>query len=64
MAEAGIAPSERATDAEFLRRAYLDAIGTLPTPAEVQAYLADPDPIGAVTVDQLLARNEYASSGG
>jgi hypothetical protein len=58
----GIAPSERATDAEFLRRAYLDAIGTLPTPAEVQAYLADPDPDRrGHLVDQLLARNEYAS---
>ena len=58
----GIAPSERATDAEFLRRAYLDLIGTLPTPAEVQAYLADQDPgRRGHLVDQLLARNEYAS---
>ncbi|HEX4144661.1 MAG TPA: DUF1549 and DUF1553 domain-containing protein [Pirellulales bacterium] len=57
----GIAPSERATDAEFLRRAYLDAIGTLPTPAEVQSYLSDQDPDRrGHLVDQLLARNEYA----
>ncbi len=58
----GIAPSERATDAEFLRRAFLDLIGTLPTPAEAQAYLADQDPgRRGHLIDQLLTRNEYAS---
>ena len=40
----------------------LDLIGTLPTPAEVQSYLADQDPDRrGHLVDQLLARNEYAS---
>ena len=31
----GLSPSELCRDDEFLRRLYLDAIGTLPTPAEV-----------------------------
>src|SRR5262249_14424681 len=36
-----ILPSEPAGDAEFLRRVYLDVIGTLPTPAEARRFLAD-----------------------
>jgi hypothetical protein len=37
----GLSPSPLSTDTEFLRRVYLDTIGTLPTPAEVKAFLAD-----------------------
>ena len=36
-----IPPSPPASDAEFIRRAYLDAAGILPTPAEVEAFLKD-----------------------
>lgn len=39
--ELNIPPSGRATDAEFLRRAFLDTIGVLPTPEETRAHLAD-----------------------
>jgi hypothetical protein len=38
-----IAPSEVCTDYEFVRRAYLDCIGRMPTTAEAKAYLADKD---------------------
>jgi len=37
----GLYPSELCTDAEFLRRASLDAIGVLPTPEEVRDFLAE-----------------------
>ncbi len=58
----GIAPSALCSDAEFLRRASLDAIGTLPTPEETQKFLADtaPDKRDRL-IDQLLERGEYAS---
>jgi hypothetical protein len=39
--ELNIPPSEKAGDAEFLRRAFLDTIGVLPTPEETRAFLAD-----------------------
>ncbi|HSI36489.1 MAG TPA: DUF1549 domain-containing protein, partial [Tepidisphaeraceae bacterium] len=52
--------SPNAEDAAFVRRAYLDAIGTLPTPAEVTTYVADARPDKrARLVDSLLARPEW-----
>lgn len=55
-----IAPSEQATDREFIRRAFLDATGTLPTPQEVEGFLAD-NSTGkrAKLIDGLLAREEF-----
>jgi hypothetical protein len=56
-----ILPSEPADDAEYLRRVYLDVIGTLPTPAEARRFLADRDPARrAKLVDELLQRPEFA----
>ena len=42
--ELGITPSGLCTDATYLRRAYLDAIGTLPTTAEATAFIDSTDP--------------------
>jgi hypothetical protein len=39
-----IPPSPPATDSQFIRRAYLDAAGILPTPKEVEAFLKDKSP--------------------
>jgi hypothetical protein len=56
-----IAPSELADDATFLRRAYLDICGILPTPIEGRAFLAGTRPNKrAQLIDALLERPEYA----
>lgn len=59
----GLFPSELCSDAEFLRRAHLDLIGVLPTPAEAREFLAG-DPATsrerrAALVDRLLERPEF-----
>ncbi|MEA2630298.1 MAG: hypothetical protein QOE66_517, partial [Chloroflexota bacterium] len=55
-----ISPSDPCTDPEFIRRVALDATGVLPTPAEVEAFLADPAPDRrARVVDRLLNRPEF-----
>jgi len=56
-----ILPSDLCTDPEFVRRAYLDLCGLLPTPDETAKFLADPSPAKrAKLVDSLLERPEYA----
>ena len=39
--ELNVPPSPRCTDEEFIRRAFIDTIGVLPTPEETLAFLAD-----------------------
>lgn len=57
----GIPASELTDDGTFLRRVYLDTIGTLPTSDEARAFLADTDPHKrSRLIDQLLDRPEYA----
>jgi Protein of unknown function (DUF1549)/Protein of unknown function (DUF1553) len=54
-------PSPLCSDSDFLRRAYLDAIGTLPTAAEARAFLDDRAPDKrANLVGTLLQRPEFA----
>jgi hypothetical protein len=54
-------PSELAGDDEFLRRAFLDACGILPTATEVRAFLADQSiHKRSELIDKLLDRPEYA----
>jgi hypothetical protein len=57
-----IVPSPLSTDAEFLRRVTLDAIGTLPTPEEVRAFLADSSPDKRLRkIDGLLSHPMHAA---
>ena len=56
----GIQPAQPCTDAVFLRRAYLDLCGTVPTAAETREFLADRQPDRRERlVDRLLARDEH-----
>jgi hypothetical protein len=50
------------SDAVFVRRAYLDVIGTLPTAKEVRGFLQDPDTKTKRSrlIDRLLERDEFA----
>ena len=58
----GVVPSDLCTDAEFLRRVYLDLTGTLPTVAEVEAFLADESPTKrSAKIDQLLETPAYVA---
>jgi hypothetical protein len=53
-------PSGRCSDEVFLRRAYLDLVGLLPTPAQRQQFVADPDPEKRrKLIDELLKRDEF-----
>jgi hypothetical protein len=55
-----LAPSGSASDAVFVRRAYLDAAGVLPTSEEVETFLADKSADKrAKLIDRLLERDEY-----
>ncbi len=55
-----IAPSPLCDDSTFIRRAYLDATGILPTAEEVEDFLADKSPDKRQKlIDHLLTRDEY-----
>ncbi|MGO9110841.1 MAG: DUF1553 domain-containing protein [Thermoguttaceae bacterium] len=57
----GLQPSPLCSDAVFVRRVYLDVIGTLPTAAEARKFLLDHDPQKRrVLIDRLLERDELA----
>jgi hypothetical protein len=56
----GIPPSAACTDAEFVRRAYLDAAGILPTVREVNEFVADSAPDKRTQlIESLLDRPEF-----
>lgn len=60
-ARIGFPPSERCSDAVFIRRAYLDVIGTLPTGEEVQRFLSSENQDKrAELIEELLGRPEFA----
>ena len=57
----GIEPAGVCTDAVFVRRVYLDVIGTLPSAAEARQFLQDRRPEKrAALIDELMARSEFA----
>lgn len=60
LAALNLPPSPKCDDATFLRRAYLDTIGTLPTAEEARAFLADraPDKRDRA-IDQLLTHPRF-----
>lgn len=61
LAARGISPAEPATDAEFLRRVYLDLTGSIPTLGEARAFLDDASPLKRLLlIDRLLASAEFA----
>jgi hypothetical protein len=59
--EAGISPAHLCSDEVFVRRAYLDVTGTLPSAMEVRGFLADrrPDKRAAL-IEALMNREEFA----
>jgi hypothetical protein len=60
LAALNIEPSDGCTDEEFIRRAFLDAAGTLPTADEVRAFLADKAvDKRAKLIDAILERSEF-----
>src|ERR1017187_5921306 len=57
----GIQPASLCSDAVFVRRVYLDVIGTLPTAYEAQQFLMDRSRNKRrVLIDRLLEREEFA----
>ncbi len=62
LAKLGVVPSAVAGDSEFLRRVSLDMTGTLPSPKEIQEFVADKrSNKRALKVDELLAQPSYAA---
>jgi hypothetical protein len=59
--EMQLLPAAVCSDEVFLRRVYLDAIGTLPTPDEAAAFLDSKEPDKrSKLIDALLEREEFA----
>lgn len=59
--QAGITPSPRADDAEWLRRAHLDLVGHIPSVQEVEKFLSNRDKNKrAAEIDRLLDSPEFA----
>jgi hypothetical protein len=57
----GIEPANLCSDAAFIRRVYLDVIGTLPEPKEVRQFLKDRSSRKrSALIHELLRRDEFA----
>ncbi len=61
LARLNLPASSACTDAEFVRRAYVDTIGRPPTSDEAKAFLADEKPAKRdALIDALLAKPEFS----
>lgn len=59
--QAGIEKANLCSDAVFVRRVYLDTIGTVPTASEARRFLLDTRPVKRrELVEELLQRDEFA----
>ena len=56
----GLLPSAKSSDTEFMRRVYLDVLGTLPEPDAIRAFTASQEPNKREKlIDEVLSRPEY-----
>ncbi len=61
-AKTGTKPNAKTSDAQFLRRVYLDITGTIPTYAQTRKFLTSSDPLKrSLLIDELLSSDGYAS---
>ena len=61
LAQLEIQPAKLCSDEVFVRRVFLDVIGTLPTAQEARQFLSDTNPgKRSVLIEQLLQRDEFA----
>ncbi len=57
-----VSPNERTSDAQFLRRIYLDVTGTIPTYNQTRKFLNATEPDKrSLLIDELLSSDGYAS---
>ena len=57
----GIQPARNCSDGVFVRRAFLDVLGTLPTAQEASQFIFDKSPgKRRLLIDTLLERREFA----
>lgn len=60
--EESVTPADQASDVEFMRRAYLDLVGRIPTVGEARIFLEDADGEKRTQlVDELLASRDHAT---
>ena len=63
LAASGTAASPATSDEEFIRRLYIDVLGSLPTPASIHQFVAAKEPNKrAALIDALLAHPDYATN--
>lgn len=61
LAQKNLEPAPLCSDAVFIRRVFLDGLGTLPTPNEARDFLADKTPEKREKlIDAILQRHEFA----